>query len=342
MKYVANARAWWAFFLLALLPLGCTRSFIVAVGPNQDVSIFSDFPVGDARLDLLRGILTRKVETPVRPESPFHVERADSNSFSSRRSWRNLAFLGDMTSHAWVARRCRQVVGEDRVRKLTASPAGYTFIRDAWADGQTILFVHAASRKALADLFEREGESLVQRFGSLVIEGLKETLFLSGEHTVLADGIYQRHGYRIRIPKDFLVEEQTENRFVRIKRVVPDEPVMFLFIYYQEHKAPSLNPNLCMAIRDTLAAVYFGHDRIEPSRTTVKHCRFLGRDAFEIYGLYQNLDPPMGGPFKMFCFLEDGRLYLIDLAVFNPPGDKTPQMRILEAVARTFETDQSL
>jgi len=90
------------------------------------------------------------------------------------------------------------------------------------------------------------------------------------------------------------------------------------------------------ALRDTLASVYSSGDRIEPSRTTARRIEFLGRDAVEIYGLYQNMNPPMGGPFKSICFLEGGRLFLIDMSVFNPPGDKLPQLRMLEAIARTF------
>ena len=102
-----------------------------------------------------------------------------------------------------------------------------------------------------------------------------------------------------------------------------------------------LEAPLCMAIRDTLAAAYLSGDRIDPSRTTVRPIRFQGRDALEIYGLYQNDDPPMGGPFKMFCFHEGGRLYVVDIAVFNPPETKTPDLRVLEAIARTFEVAEA-
>lgn len=325
--------------LLPLLPLGCTGSFVTAVGPNQDVTFFSDFPVGDARRDLLRGLLSEKVDAPVRPESPFSVDRADSTGFRQRRDWRNLVFLADMTGRTWSARLCRRVLGEERICRLTQRPADYAFARNVWANGQTVLFVHAASAEALAELLGTGGAVLLERFDDRVIDGLKETLYVSGEQMALAEGICRRHGFRIRIPNGFHVEEQVSNRFVRMKSALASGAVMFFFIYYQEQLTDTLDPHFCMAMRDTIAAVYCGNDWIERSRTEVKQRRFLRRDALEIYGLYQNNDPPMGGPFKLICFHEGGRLYLIDLAVFNPPAPKRPQLRILEAIARTFETE---
>ena len=116
-----------------------------------------------------------------------------------------------------------------------------------------------------------------------------------------------------------------------------NQAALFLFVYYQDQKSPTIEPQLCMAIRDTLAAAYLSGDRIDPSRTRTEPIEFLGREAIEIYGLYQNYDPPMGGPFKMYCFHAYGRLYVVDLAVFNPPESKTPDLRVLEAIARTFE-----
>ena len=72
----AEARRLWAILLLLLAPLilnSCTETFMAAVGPNEDITLFSDFPVGDARRELLRQFLGRKVDTPVRPEAPFRV-----------------------------------------------------------------------------------------------------------------------------------------------------------------------------------------------------------------------------------------------------------------------------
>ncbi len=320
-----------------LLPTGCTQSFVAAVGPNDDAALFTDFPVGDARNDAVRRLLSTPVMTPLRPEAPFAVERADSNAFRSQRGFRNLILLGDMTSNRWCARQARSLIGEDRLRELRAKPAGHVFGQDVWADGQTVLFVHATSAAALDAFLEAEGDAIMRRFEYLVIEGLTKTLYLSGEQAQLADGIRQRHGYSLRIPKDFLVDEQADNRFVKLKRILPGEPVMFFFIYYQEQTHEELSADLCMTIRDTLGAIYYTGDRIARSRTEVRKRRFLGREALEIYGLYQNDSPPMGGPFKLLCFHDGGRLYLIDLAVFNPPGNKTPQLRILEAIARSFQ-----
>ena len=327
---------------LALVSLsGCTKSFQMARGSNADVSLFSDFQRGDGRAALVDKLLEGKIDAPVRPEAPFNVGHVDSTGFRTRQHWRNLVFLADMTRGGWSAQTSRRILGEAGTAALTAEPAAYRFASDIWADGQSVLFIHAVSEEALRDLLAREAEAIRTGFERRVVDGLKQTLYVSGEQTSLSDGILRRHGYRIRVPKDFFIEEQPDNRFVRLKQMMPSGAMLYLFVYYQEQQADTLNPYFAMAVRDTLASIYSQGDRIEYSRTKVTPCRFLGRDAYEIYGLYQNLNPPMGGPFRLYCFHDNGRLYLIDLSVFNPPADKLPQLRILQAVAESFAAEAS-
>ncbi len=323
--------------LAACLPLACSSAFDFAVGPNGDATLFSDFPAGDARRDGLRGLLTTKIDTPVRPESPFKVDVTDSTQFRSRRLFRNLVILTDLSAERWGARTIQRLLGEEQSAQLASRSAAYRFLSDVWADGQTVLLVHARDGAALADLLAEHGATILDQFDDRIIGGLTKTLFETyGEQELLSRGIGRRHGYQLRIPEDFFVEEQPENRYVRIKKAMPNGAMLYLSIYYQDQIADTLSGGFCVALRDTLAAVYSGGDRVELSRTTQRPTTFAGREAIEIYGLYQNLSPPMGGPFKLFGFHDGGRLYVIDLSVFNPPGNKLPQLRILEAVARTF------
>jgi hypothetical protein len=332
--------AGWGWVLGAVLPiivqLACSESHIVAEGPNGEVTLFSDFPIGDTRRDLARGLLVSWQATPVRPERAFKLEVADSTGFRLRRNWRNLVFLADMRSRSWSAEQARKLMPETAYRHIASLPAGYALVPNAYADGQAILLLHATSTEALEALLREQGRDILDHFFDVIITGLSTTLYAAGEQTLMAQGIERRHGYRVRIPVGFFVEEQAENRFVRMKQVMPSGAVMYLFVYYQDQSGAVLSAPACMALRDTLASVYSSGDRIEPSRTTARRIEFLGRDAVEIYGLYQNMNPPMGGPFKSICFLEGGRLFLIDMSVFNPPGDKLPQLRMLEAIARTF------
>lgn len=316
----------------------CSDSRVIAEGPNGEATLFCDFPAGDVRRDLARGMLVDWQETPVRPERAFKVEVADSTGFRVRRNWRNLVYLSDMRSHSWSAVQARKLLSDAAYRQLVSAPAGHAFAADAYADGQTILVLHGASAEAFEQWIDGQGQTVLDAFSGLVIAGLQKTLFASGEQKQMAAGIERRHGYRLRIPADFLVEEQAENRFVRIKQVMPSGAVMYLYVYYQEQAGESLSAPFCMALRDTLASIYSGGGRVEPERTKTRRMDFLGCDAVEVYGLYRHMDPPMGGPFRAFCFRDGGRTYLIDMSVFNPPGEKLPQLRILEAIARTFTT----
>ncbi|MCK4412131.1 MAG: DUF4837 family protein [Candidatus Eisenbacteria sp.] len=326
--------------ILALGPGGCSSSLVAAVGPNQDIELFSDFARSDSRTETLLDLLNRPVATPVRPESPYKVFVTDSTSFGRMKSYRTLVILGDLSGSRWGAETTRSLLGRDAHANFVAAGTGHVFVTDAWADGQTVLCIHAPDREAWEDYLARQGTKLLAQLDEKVIDGLGKTLFISGEQQDLAAGIAERHGYRIRVPREFFVEEHASNRFVRMKKILPGEPVLFLFIYYEKQRLENDDRRLatyCAAVRDTLANLYFGGDRVDSSRTRTRHVRFAGHEALEIYGLYQNDNPPMGGPFKIYCFHAGGRLYLIDLAVFNPPGKKLPQLRILEAIAETFE-----
>ncbi len=327
---------WLLIGLTPSLQTACTENHILAEGPNGDVTLFSDFPNGDERQDLAHRLLTRWQRTPVRPERAFRVELADSTGFRLRRNWRNLTLLGDMRSHSWSSELARKLLGEEAHRRLASTPAGHAFVTDAYADGQTVLILHATTAEAFQQWAAEHGQAVLEEFFEWVTTGLGKTLYASGEQGLISAGIERRHGFRLRVPAGFFVEEQVENRFVRLKQAMPSGAVLYLYIYYQKQAGGPPTAPFAMALRDTLASVYSAGDRIEPERTTSRRIDFLGHDAVEIYGLYRNEQPPVGGAFKSFCFREGDRTYLIDLAVFNPPGEKLPLLRILEAVARTF------
>ena len=331
---------------------GCTGSFSAAVGPNQDLTLVTDFPVGDDRTALVRELFGHKIETPLRPEARFRVEPTDSSGFETRRDWRNFVILSDFAEPTWGTRTVRRIFGDERVDAILTGAghgagheagheaglqAGYLLTQDVWADGQTVLFIHAPSKASVRALIEREGEAIVERYEDHVIDGLTKTMFLGGEQTAMVDGIERALGYRLRIPEDYVVEWQAENRFLRIKTMEANGAMLWLFVYFQEQTQESLDPNLAMGLRDKLTERYYGGDQIDASRSEVRRRTFAGHEALEVFGLYQNLEPPMGGLFKLIAFHEGGRLYLIDMAVFNPPGDKIPLLRKLEAIARTLE-----
>lgn len=327
-----------ALAVLGLLWAGCTGSFSVAVGPNQDLTLISDFQVGDDRTALARELFGRKIETPLRPEARFEVERTDSTGFETRRDWRNFVILSDFTEPTWGTRTARRIFGDERVDQIAAAgAAGALLAQDVWADGQTVLFLHAPTEASLRAWIEREGEALVARYEDRVIDGLTKTIFLGGEQTAMVDGIERELGFRLRIPEAYVVEWQAENRFLRVKTMEPNGAMLWLFVYFQEQTQASLDPNLAMGLRDKLTELYYEGDQIDASRSQVRRRTFAGHEALEVFGLYQNLEPPMGGLFKLMAFHAGGRLYLIDMAVFNPPGDKFPMLRKLEAIARTFE-----
>ena len=78
--------------------------------------------------------------------------------------------------------------------------------------------------------------------------------------------------------------------------------------------------------------------------TPEKVVDFNSRYAIRLDGVWQNEKHVMGGPFRSYGFYDenDGRLYMIDLAVYAPGERKYQYIRQLDGIASTFETNAEI
>ena len=129
-----------------------------------------------------------------------------------------------------------------------------------------------------------------------------------------------------------------DDRFFTMKM---DRPGRLLFLYWEENHEKLPEPEVVVALRDSIGFLYYDEDYVEPSRTETFRAPFQGRDAIRIRGLWQNEKYTIGGPFRSIAFVEEKskRLYLLDYAVYNPGNPKKYSLWELETVLESFSLE---
>ncbi|MCG8606832.1 DUF4837 family protein, partial [bacterium] len=115
----------------------------------------------------------------------------------------------------------------------------------------------------------------------------------------------------------------------------------WLFVHWVEGMDPgTIEPDWIVKTRNRMTRKFYEGDSINEDYTNSREVEFLGRRALMLEGLWENVPKVVGGPFRNYTFYDEksDRVYMIDVAVFNPGGKKEPFLRQLDIMARTFRT----
>jgi hypothetical protein len=331
-------RGAWALLLAALAAAGalqCSQPLEPAEGSNQELSLFTPWVRDDDRVRLVRELLETPVVTAIRPERSFKVEVVEPRGLASRKTWRNLAFLADFREPGRLHDTAKKLLGR-RLDAMVLQPVAWIILRDAWARGQTLLFLHVGDPWVLRDTLQVAGSQLLQALETAVVQGLEETLYWSGEQKAMEKVLEKTYGFTVRIPAGYKVQEDPENQTIRMFLRRPEGPAQFLVIHARPAREGSLDPDWALRFRDAVVVHYNEGDRVEFSRSRGFPTRFQGQEAVLLKGLWQNEKYDMGGAFESVLFFRCDRFFLIDGSVFYPTGDKLPYLRELRAIAATF------
>jgi hypothetical protein len=311
----------------------CERFKGRAVGGNGEITIVTDLAPGSPAVQAVEGVIGRNVLAPW-TEPAFSIDRVGGDRFSAVKSWRNLVLLADLSRPGATTGLVTRIVGETVIREFQEGRRTHIFYSDLWARGQTVLVLAGTGEEVLAAAIGGRGDEIYSALEQRVTRQILALLYVAGEQESFARRTAETYGWSLRIPNGYRIGEDPDARFVRF--FMREGGSRLLFVHWQEPASALPSPESCLATRGRLAATYYDGDFIDSSRTAVQWADFQGRRALRLSGIWQNDKYMIGGPFRTYCFLDEGRVMMIDLAVFDPMGSKQALLRQLEAIALTF------
>ena len=321
--------------LLLLLCLGCSGELLWAVGQTEKIGLVTSFSFQDRRVQELTGVLEAPVQM-VRPEQRFRVENVPMDLFDANRDWKGLALITDVSMPGVLSDALDHLISKEEQGVMANREVDYRLIENAWAKGQCVLLVHAKNASALERFLAVGGENLARNFDEALQIAIGPAVLAGGEDRDMKAYLRDAYGFEIGIPRGYLTGEDMEGRVVRLYRVLSGEPARYVLIHWMPISERPRTFEELLGLRNRLGEIYYQGDHILGERSEVYEGRFQDQPAWIIHGVWQNDRFYIGGPFRTFAFERGDRYFLVDAAVYNPPGAKLPYLRETLAIARTF------
>ncbi|NIR51405.1 DUF4837 family protein [candidate division KSB1 bacterium] len=328
-----------SFLLIIALMFNCFRK---PAGFGEDTQLFvvADSTNWIQLESTLRDVFERTIRTP-QPEKVFELHWVPARKFSQFATRRNLVIAGVLDSEGEIDKRIQNMLSSDVERKVRERDAFAFPKKEPWAEDQLLVVLTSNHLKELEDKLVENDKYLYNLFHEKLIQDTKAQMFAKMEQTELEKELLQKYGWMVRIQHDYIIQtDRPQDRFVMLRRSLPGRE-RWLFVHWIENADSSkIGKEWALNTRNRLTEKFYKGDYIDEKNTTVKEVEFLGRNALMLQGLWANDEKVAGGPFKNYSFYDDasGRIYMIDIAVYYPAGDKEPFLRQLDVMAHTFKT----
>jgi len=321
--------------MLALggLLAGCSKHKpVMAVGPNDDISIFTNTPPdGPVMRELVR-LLAYPVEV-VGKEDAFRLDPVPYSRFDVHRFVKNQAFAVDLSGDDDLAKDLPRVLESAVPDRYRGKEPFLAVVRDVWATGQTTLFAVAWSRDDLARLLaDCDSTALRRSLEDGVVAGLGKTMYALGEERSIPAQVAREYGWTLQLPSGFFAADDPKGRVVKFNS---ENPVRLILVHWEDGELP-LDAGSWDPILSNVLRVYNDGDFFMPDRTRNDTVTFQDRPALRWEGIWQNEKYVIGGPFRALAFHRDGRSFLLIGQVFAPGESKVPVLRQVEAILNTF------
>ncbi len=337
---VRRLLTWIVFVSLACTASGCADSMLWAVGRTEKVGLLTSFAPDDRRVESLVQQLQAPVQM-VRMENRFKVDRIPLDLFKPNRDWKGLAVLCDLSRPTQFDDEIARLVSDEVREELAAEDVAYRLIEDVWAKGQCVLLMHAKHPDALEAYLRRNGPTVARSFDEALQVAMGPAVLAAGRDEDMESYVREHYGFDIGIPSGYLTGEDPEGRVIRLYRVIQGEPARFVLVHWLPREEAPQSVEEFFDLRGELAEFYYQGDYILRDRSSGFEGSFQQEPALVLEGVWQNDKFVIGGPFRSYGFVRGDRFFVVDVAVFNPPGKKLPYLRETLAIARTFQVTEA-
>lgn len=327
-----------AIVFVFMLSCGVKRD---ALGSRDKIIIIAD---STQWLDIEEHVLTaleRIIYTP-QPEPVFTLLHRGPEDLNKLTRFPNLLIIGSLDVEGKMQELLRKLLSEEAMARVRADSAFLFNKPDPWAKDQMLALVVSKDLETVKQNVRDNSDKLFRLFDENLSKYVFRSLFAQFEQKELSRRLMQEHGWSMRIQHDYFVAvDSSEIRYVWLRRFNPQR---WLSITWEPVEDPSVLSKEWMLEkrRDVIEKFYDGDHVYEDETIKIQEHEvdFNGRYAIRLDGVWQNEKHIMGGSFRSYGFYDqgDGRLYLIDLAVYAPGERKYQYLRQLDGIASTFKT----
>jgi hypothetical protein len=322
--------------VVLLLVSACQRRMIAAFGSNSEIVIVTS-PRCAEEAAALRTILEREMLT-VQYEKAFNVRVIASGEVKAEQNRKNIVLLDFLEPESSVSDRILDLAGasEEAFRQGKVNSKA---VHERWAKGQVVMLVAAPKKDDLRQMLASDADAIFSFVSAEVQARLNRSLFDAGEQQALTQRLAAEHGWSLRLPTGYEVDESHASQ--RVMKIVKDRPGRMITVYW-EGGAWSDPAATCLERKKMLAWEFWDQDEIIEETLEIQEGTFLGNEGTVVSGTWENKKYTIGGFYVTYCFGCENcrRNYLIDASVFAPGLEKLPLVRELKAVLSTFECCQ--
>ncbi len=330
--------------------LGCQRK-PKSYGEGLQIFVVADAPTWEALQAPLRAVFEHSYFTP-REEILFRLNWTPPEKFSEVAIRKNLLLVGLLGAEGEISGKVENMLSaavKSRVEEGTA----FVFPKeDPWSKGQHLLVLAGNSPEQLSAKLKNNANYLYSIFYERLRAATADKMFKKLEQKDVSEELLEKYGWTIRVQHDYFIniQRQDEN-FLMIRRSLSGRE-RWLFVNWIENGDSSLiDENWLIARRNAMTKKFYqgdvAYENEHNNYRRVTNVEFAGRPALQIEGLWvndQDLAKGTGGPFRTYSFYDkgSGRIYIIDIAVWFPQGEKEPFLRQLDIMAHSFKTAADL
>lgn len=323
------------FTFILLILFGCDMR-PTAMGYQHRIVIVADSVFWDEVKDDVEAAFETIVYTPFK-EKNFYIKRIGLEELNNFQSRMNVFLLGTTSSDNEVDKYLRKQIPKEFIEGVDNGKLFYVFQNNLFVRDQLGLIMMAPSAKDFKERFSLLKEEIYQMFEEAYLKRLYETTYKHGSNEDIEDLLVDRFGWKVKVQHDyFIANHDTEDKFVWLRRIMPDR---WLSIWEVPGDSAIFHQDSLFNIRDRITKKYYSGDFVVREDSYVIKSNFQNQSSTKIVGIWKNIDPWSGGPFRTYIVPDEGgkKFYFIDIAVHAPDKFKKPYLDQLEIMANSFE-----
>jgi hypothetical protein len=312
----------------------------ISWGQDQVIYVFADEPVWKYAETPLRDTLERLRFTNIN-ESYFEIRRADIKNIDQFFRFRNLIFLGNIDSNLPVATFLKSTLPKKKLDEVKRNKVALYKDQNRWANDQQVLYIEADNLTNLLKVTIQQEETVFQVFYQRL---LYRTAYKVYQMPVLNGSYFEGFPFTLQIPEQYQVyKKDIPGNFIsfiyRDLHETDETPDKYISVYYEKMKSNQVTQEWLMKKRSEFAQKYYEGDEFKKEDINISQIKFDNKDAWEIYGRWQNQKYKIGGAFQSIAFWDGTKktAFIIDSSVFYPAGEKLTYLLELGAISNSFK-----